>query len=226
MDLKIPTLCKKPGMPGIIPITNAMIATKFLHGWNPIPSNAVTTAPFLKADPKNGNDHSQESAINLREKLNGIGDHMPKYLFIWDLAYLVKSGMFSAKVAQEPMLAVREGKKSDQNCEDERVEGKESIGPKPPAFTYDQMKSQTTSATRIDVPSQETGWEKDEALMVLGRRMKIACPPIHVSIPYIPSTGHQCSKQRGNVGAANPEGRTRHHRKRYAVARAGVAGEN
>nr|GMC82169.1 hypothetical protein Iba_chr04bCG10870 [Ipomoea batatas] len=88
-----------------------------LHGWNPIPSNAVTTAPLLKADPKNGNDHGQESA---RSSM-GLEITCPK--IIWDLAYLVKSGMFSAKVAQEPMLAVREGKKSDQNCEVERVEG-------------------------------------------------------------------------------------------------------
>nr|GMC48868.1 hypothetical protein Iba_chr01bCG2490 [Ipomoea batatas] len=69
-----------------------------------------------------------------------------------------RARMFNAKVAQKLMLAVREGKKRDQNCEDVSLEDKESMWPNPPAFTYDQMRRQECPEQGGDVgPTDSEG---------------------------------------------------------------------
>src|SRR5437764_13590138 len=63
-----------------------------------------------------------------------------------DLAYLVKSGMFSESVAQSPTIPVSAGKKNFQNCAEESLDGVCRIGPKP--FAAEMAQNNKASAAR------------------------------------------------------------------------------
>ena len=51
-----------------------------------------------------------------------------------------------------------------------------------------------------EVPSQFRVWEKGDSLIILGKRRKIASPPIQVSIPYHP----QPTRARRRAGTCAP----------------------
>ncbi|KAH0463242.1 hypothetical protein IEQ34_007824 [Dendrobium chrysotoxum] len=57
--------------------------------------------------------------------------------------------MFRATVAQKLMLALRAGKKTDQNSDGESREVRESIGPKPPEEETDQRRREEVRRMRI-----------------------------------------------------------------------------